>query len=114
MDLIPREPPGTFRLEVVLKQDLFGRVERGSLEGPGGTSFEVVRRDLSRARFGARWIGRLLARREVRALRRIAGVSRVPRLIAWDGRRLYRSWIDGRPFQEAHPGDPAWFDAARE
>ncbi len=57
----------------------------------------------------ARWA----ARREAHALRVLEGVEGVPRLLAFDGVRLQRSFIPGLPMQAAKPVDPAYFRCAR-
>jgi RIO-like serine/threonine protein kinase len=91
-----------------LKQDLFGRV----LLREDATHGAVVVRDLDESRPWLRWLARHLARREVRALRRLEGLARVPRVLAADRHRTLRSWIDGEPMQVARPTDPAYFLAA--
>ena len=58
-------------------------------------------------------MARALARREARTLRALAGLDGVPQLIDFDGRRLTRSYLPGRPMQRARPGDPAFFSAAQ-
>jgi RIO-like serine/threonine protein kinase len=91
-----------------LKQDLFGRVllEEDAEHGA------VVVRELVESRLWLRWLARHLARREVRALRRLEGLPRIPRILAADRRRTLRSWIDGEPMQIARPTDPAYFREA--
>lgn len=91
-----------------LKQDLFGRV----LLEDDATHGAVVVRELRDARPWLRWLARHLARREVRALRRLEGLERVPRILAADRRRTRRSWIAGEPMQLARPTDPAYFREA--
>lgn len=100
----PSQAAGTAR---ILKHDLFGSVS--IVPGPRGPE---VRRDTTGARWWARWLARRLADREARALAAAAAVPDVPRLIAWDGEVLTRSWMDGRPMQLARPTDPAYFSAA--
>lgn len=91
-----------------LKQDLFGRVVL--LDDPAHGP--VVARELDAARPWVRWLARHLARREVRALQRLTDLERVPRLLAAGRNRTLRSWIEGRPMQEARPTDPAYFREA--
>ncbi len=91
-----------------LKQDLFGRVLLHDDPAHG----EVVVRELVESRLWLRWLARHLARREVRALRRLDGLPRVPRILAADRRRTLRSWIEGEPMQVARPTDPAYFREA--
>lgn len=91
-----------------LKQDLFGRV----LLLDDAVRGRRVVRDLRAARPGLRWLARHLAEREVRALRRLEGLPRVPRVLEADRERTLRSWIDGEPMHVARPRDPAYFREA--
>lgn len=71
-------------------------------------------RDTAWARWWARPLSRWLAAREANALRRLADVDGIPRLVQWDGRRLLRSSIAGRTMREARPRDACYFrDAHR-
>ena len=93
---------------IVLKSDLFGRIERVRPDrGP-----PIVRRDLRHSPWWLRQVARGLAAREARALARLEGMAQVPRLHAWDGMILVRSWIEGEPMQVARPTDPAFWLAA--
>ena len=92
---------------VTLKQDLFGTVTRVERDG----AVRVVR-DCSKARWWLRGLARHLLARERRALQHLAGVDRVPRLLATERSRLEREWIDGRPMQLAQPRDPRYFREA--
>jgi RIO-like serine/threonine protein kinase len=92
-----------------LKSDSFGRI--ALMRGGDGV---FVRRDLRHVppwlRLPAWW----LARREARALREVAGLADVPRLLAWDGRVLDRSYMDGAAMYLRPPrGDLAYFRRAR-
>jgi len=105
----PRCPPPGPAAEQTLKADLFGSVSLRT-DGQG----LLVRRDTTRARTGLGWFARLLARREARALERLDGLPGTPVLIGFDGRRLDRSFIDGRPMQQARPAEAGYFrDALR-
>jgi hypothetical protein len=73
----------------------------------------VACRDTAEARWWARPASRWLAAREARALRALAGDAAFPALLAWDGRRLLRSRIDGATMADARPRDPGYFRAAR-
>jgi RIO-like serine/threonine protein kinase len=95
-----------------LKRDLFGVVcRRRDIDGR-----LLVERDTGAARWWIAPLARALARREARALerlgRRLPLETAVPRLLAWDGHRLRRSWIEGRPMQLAQPRDPAYYREA--
>ncbi len=99
-------PSNADRLRL-LKADELGRIElcryRGEL---------AVRRDVTAARWWARVPARRAAGREARVLRRLEDVAGVPRLLAWDGRRLVRSYIEGAPMQEMRPRTSAYYRRA--
>jgi hypothetical protein len=93
----------------VLKRDVFGTVSLVA-DATDGLAGAHIQRDLTTARWWARPLAYLLAAREARALGRLGGrIPGVPTLIRWDGRRLTRSYIAGRPMQHALPSDPAYF-----
>ena len=73
----------------------------------------VVRRETNAAPWWTRGIARRLAAREARALAALRGIDGVPTLIGWDGDVLERSYLAGRPMQEARPTDSHYFRAAR-
>ncbi|MCA1713961.1 MAG: serine/threonine protein kinase [Gammaproteobacteria bacterium] len=92
-----------------LKADSFGRI--ALMRGTGGT---FVRRDLRHVPGWLRLPAWWLARREACALRQGAGLDAIPQLLAWDGRRLDRSYLDGAAMYQRPPrGDLAYFQAAR-
>src|SRR5690606_885231 len=92
-----------------LKADSFGRISL--MRGSGGP---FVRRDLAHVPIWLRLPAWWLARREALALRAIHGMADVPQLLAWDGRRLDRSYMAGAAMYQRPPrGDAAWFHAAR-
>lgn len=92
----------------ILKQDLFGQVSL--VESPEWGSH--VLRDLRPARGWIRWLARYLARREVRALRALAGTPGVPRVLAATRDTVSREYLDGAPMQVARPRDSAYFKAS--
>lgn len=101
--------PGQTTEVRALKADSFGRI--ALMRGPQGL---FVRRDLAAVppwlRLPAWW----LARREARGLRAALGAEAVPQLLAWDGRRLDRSYLDGAAMYQRPPrGDLAYFRLAR-
>ncbi len=95
--------------ELELKRDHFGAVSL-VLDAAGRPAH--VCRDTRAARAWAAPLARALARREARALSRLAGLDAVPRLIAHHDGVLTRSWIDGAPMQRAQPRDTAYYRAA--
>ncbi|MFX9532679.1 hypothetical protein ABTO68_18990, partial [Acinetobacter baumannii] len=91
-----------------LKSDSFGRI--ALVEDARGA---FVRRDLRYVPAWLRLPAWFLARREARALRRVAGLPGTPQLLRWDGRRLDRSYMDGAAMYQRPPrGDVAYFHAA--
>ena len=104
-------------VRTLLKRDLLGSVCRIEAVTPSTGSGPLVcpaciERDTRDARWWLRLAARRLAAREARALQAVRKVPGVPRLLDWDGRRLRRSWLDGRPMQEAQPRDPAYYREA--
>ena len=99
-------PAGT---ELELKRDHFGAVFL--VLDAAGQPLHVCR-DTRLARTWAAPLARALARREARALTRLAGVDAVPHLIGYRAGVLTRTWIDGAPMQRARPTDPAYYRAA--
>ena len=95
--------------ELELKRDHFGAV---FLVHDAAGRPQHVCRDTRLARAWAKPLARWLARKEARALARLAGLDAVPRLIACRAGVLTRSWIDGAPMQRAKPADPAYYRAA--
>jgi len=95
----------------LLKRDAFGTVRRLRLEA-GGAPVDCVERDTTTAARSVGWLARRLAAREARALEALRKLPQVPRLLDWDGRRLRRSWLPGRPLHRGGVDDPAWFREA--
>lgn len=89
---------------MLLKADELGRIELAECNGG-----HTVCRDVGAARWWARPAARQAAAREARALARLHGVDGVPRLLAWNGRVLTRSYIDGLPMHLARPCDRAYY-----
>ena len=88
-----------------LKSDSFGRI---SLMRDSQGLF--VRRDLAHVPLWLRLPAWWLARREARALQRVAGVPATPELWRWDGRKLDRSYLDGAAMYQRPPrGDVGYF-----
>ena len=92
-----------------LKHDALGTTR---LVKAGDASF--VERDTRTAPGALRWLARQLAAREAAALAALAGEDRVPRLLAFDGQVVRRSYLPGVPLHEAAPRSRAYFvDALR-
>jgi len=92
-----------------LKADSFGRI---ALMRDGRGVF--VRRDLSASPWWLRVPAWRLARREALAIAQLNGLADTPQLLAWDGVRLDRSYMEGAAMYQKPPrGDVAYFHAAR-
>lgn len=100
-------PDATTENVTLLKADELGRIERVERDG-----VVVIRRDIASARWWARGFARRAAAREARALARLDGIDGVPRLLAWNGRVLERSYMAGQPMQQGQPRDPAYYRQA--
>lgn len=88
-----------------LKRDALGSVRLVDA-GP----VQVVERDTGAARPGLRWLARRLAAREAAALLTLRAVPNgVPRLVAFDGRVLRRSALQGEPLFAGAPPTRAFF-----
>jgi hypothetical protein len=93
----------------VLKSDSFGRI--ALMRDARG---DFIRRDLRHVPAWLRLPAWWLARREARALHRVAGMDAVPRFLSWDGRRLDRGYLDGAAMYQRPPrGDLQYFRRAR-
>jgi len=98
---------GTTESITLLKADELGRIERVERDG-----VTLIRRDIGSARWWARGFARRAAAREARALARLDGMDGVPRLLAWNGRVLERSYMAGQPMQMGKPVDAGYYRAA--
>jgi RIO-like serine/threonine protein kinase len=96
----------------ILKHDSLGTTR---LVKTGEQPF--VERDTRTAHAALRWLARRLAAREASVLAELtvlAGEARVPRLLAFDGRVVRRSFLPGKPLYETPPRSRAYFvDALR-
>lgn len=93
----------------LLKADLFGTVHWIDSDGIHAAH---VRRDTRSARWWLRSLARYLARREARALARLANVPQVPQLLSHSHGVLLRQWIPAEPMQRAKPQDARYFREA--
>ena len=112
-DNIPSELAGRFRSRVVLKQDVFSTVERGTFLTPGG-EIEAVLRRIDLVPWWSRRIARHFLKREARGLAIAGSIGIAPPLLYLGRKVLVRGWIDGLPLQLAKPeADLNFFRSAR-
>ena len=104
----PAEDDGWQTIEV-LKRDLFGRIERGC-HGPDGTP--IIRRVPRAAPWPTRPIAYFFAMREAKALKRLDGLTGVPRLLRWKGGILERSYIAGVTLKVGEAADREFYRKA--
>ncbi len=112
-DLIPAELSGRFRSHVVLKQDVFSTVERGTFLTPSG-EVEAVLRRIDLVPWWSYPIARSFLKREARGLAIAGSMGVAPPLLMLGNKVLVRGWIDGLPMHIAKPaGDLTYFRSAR-
>lgn len=99
-----------FVSESVLKRDIFSETHKGFAPDDPGTP--VIRRVVTASPLWSRPLARLLARREIAALKAAGRIEGTPHLIATDRDGLYRTWTEGTPLHLARPADPEWYRSA--
>ncbi|WP_295947270.1 serine/threonine protein kinase [uncultured Bartonella sp.] len=95
---------------MVLKRDVFSETRVGYFADDPHK--RVIRRIVTAAPRWSRPLAWILARREIRALKKIRGLEGVPQLIAVDKDGLYRSWSEGTPLHLARPNKPEFYLSA--
>ena len=107
-------PPQSAHRETrtLLERDRLGALVRLQPADAGTAAGSIVERDTGVARWWLRRLARRLAAREASVLAALARLPQVPRLAAWDGRRLQREWIEGSPMPRAQPSDRVYFREA--
>lgn len=93
-----------------LKRDVFSETVKGHFTG--SPDVPVIRRIVSAAPWWSRPLAWTLARREIAALRAVAGIPGTPQLLEVDRDGLYRSWSEGAPLHLARPADRAFYRSA--
>lgn len=112
-DTIPSELAGRFRSRVVLKQDVFSTVERGTYASPNGPVEAVLRR-IDLVPWWSYGIARHFLKREARGLAIAGAIGIAPPLLFLGHKVLIRGWIEGLPLHIAKPeGDINFFRSAR-
>lgn len=101
----------SFIRDTVFKRDIFSETWTGSFEDEPHR--RIIFRNVAAAPLWSRPIARILARREIRALVAVKGITGVPDLISTDAAGLYRTWTDGAPLQLARPDHADFYRDAR-
>lgn len=94
----------------VFKRDVFSETRAGYFANDPDT--RIIRRVVSAAPWWSKPLAWILARREIRGLKKVRGIRGVPQLLATDKDGLYRSWTEGTPLHLARPTDPKWYRTA--
>ena len=96
-----------FVVTAVLKRDVFSETRTGHfIDEP---QKRVIRRIVTASPWWSRPLAWILAKREIRALKKVRGLEGVPQLLAVDKDGLYRSWSDGMPLHLARPNKPEFY-----
>lgn len=100
-----------FVSDTVFKRDVFSETRSGYFADRPDR--RIARRIVSASPLWSRPLARLLANREIRALRAVAGIQGVPEIVKVDADGLYRTWTDGTPLHLARPDHADWYRDAR-
>lgn len=101
-----------FLTDAVLKRDVFSETQKGHMAGDPATP--VIRRIVTASPRWSRPVAWFLAKREIRALERVKGLTGAPNILETDRHGLFRSWSEGTPLHLARPASPEWYrDAHR-
>jgi hypothetical protein len=102
--------PG-FIQDTVFKRDVFSETVTGHfVDEP---EKRIVRRIVSAAPWWSKPAAWVLARREIKALKAVKGITGAPDLLMTDRDGLYRTWTDGAPLHLSRPGNAAFYRDAR-
>src|SRR5690606_24925244 len=91
-------------------RDVFSETRAGYFVTDPNT--RIIRRVVSAAPWWSKPLAWILARREIRGLKKVRGIQGVPQLLYTDKHGLYRSWTEGTPLHLARPTDPKWYRSA--
>lgn len=100
-----------FVSETVFKRDVFSETRAGHFADRPDR--RIARRVVSASPLWSRPLAWLLARREIRALKAVAGIAGVPELVEVDADGLFRTWTEGTPLHLARPDSRQWYKDAR-
>lgn len=101
----------SFIRDTVFKRDIFSETWTGSFDSE--PKRRIIFRNVAAAPLWSRSLARMLARREIRALKAVTGIPGTPNLIATDAAGLYRTWTDGAPLQLARPDHAEFYRDAK-
>lgn len=96
-----------FVVSAVLKRDVFSETRAGYFSDR--PEKRIIRRIVTASPWWSRPLAWILAKREIRALKKVRGITGVPQLISVDKDGLYRSWSDGTPLHLARPNTPEFY-----
>ena len=100
-----------FISDTVFKRDVFSETRAGHFAD--NPDVRIARRIVTASPLWSRPLAWLLARREIRALKAVAGIPGTPDIIDVDADGLFRSWTDGTPLHLARPKTIEWYQDAR-
>jgi len=100
-----------FVSETVFKRDVFSETRAGHFADRPDR--RIARRVVSASPLWSRPLAWLLARREIRALKAVAGIAGVPELVEVDADGFFRTWTEGTPLHLARPDSRQWYKDAR-
>lgn len=101
---------GEFVAVVVLKRDIFSETRMGYFAAD--PEVRIIRRVVTAAPRWSRPLAWILAKREIRVLKKVRGLEGVPQLIAVDKDGLFRSWSEGTPLHLARPNKRKFYLSA--
>jgi hypothetical protein len=102
--------PG-FIQDTVFKRDVFSETVTGHFADE--PEKRIVRRIVSAAPWWSKPAAWVLARREIKALKAVKGITGAPDLLMTDRDGLYRTWTDGAPLHLSRPANAAFYRDAR-
>jgi hypothetical protein len=100
-----------FVSDTVFKRDVFSETRSGHFADRPDR--RVARRIVSASPVWSRPVAWILAKREIRALRAVAGIEGTPEIIKVDADGLFRTWTEGTPLHLARPHNVQWYRDAR-
>ncbi len=100
-----------FVSDTVFKRDVFSETRSGYFADRPDR--RIARRIVSASPLWSRPLAWILAKREIRALRAVAGIPGAPEIVKVDADGLFRTWTEGTPLHLARPDSSVWYRDAR-